>query len=417
MSTRRQYVEGAGFALVLTLSLLALLVLLVYAVSSVSKVDGEISNASSYQVQARQNALVALHYSLAELQVYAGTDNHPTGMAGVVGIVSGDSRRQLTGIWGNGVQPRWLVSGAVNGGVPAINGSLVNLVGPGSIGTPGGDQEQVDAGLVDISDGAGVQGHFAYWVGDEGVKVSAVVPDAEAQTAATSGRTLRLDSRRILGTNFDPTASNLEQAISFEQLSVAGTTHNAISLTGAFHNLTRTHWALPSTAPSGVALPSGYVRGAFNINTTSVPAWRGLLDYPDRSNSAYGLSAATSLANARKISDRIQARGAPFADVGELVASGMLQDAFASTPNRITTMTAQEFVDDIGAILAVRSDTFRIRAYGDALNRADAAVAGAVPEAIAYCEAIVQRTATADPSGHGKKFVVTYFRWLGPNDI
>ena len=80
-------------------------------------------------------------------------------------------------------------------------------------------------------------------------------------------------------------------------------------------------------------------------------------------------------------------------------------------------MTAQQLVDEVAPILTVRSDTFKIRAYGDAMNPADVGVAGARPEAVAYCEAIVQRTNDDDPLGHGEKFVITYFRWLGPDDI
>lgn len=38
-------------------------------------------------------------------------------------------------------------------------------------------------------------------------------------------------------------------------------------------------------------------------------------------------------------------------------------------------------------------------------------------EAAAYCEAIVQRTPDPAPNGLGRKFVVTYFRWLGANDL
>ena len=60
-------------------------------------------------------------------------------------------------------------------------------------------------------------------------------------------------------------------------------------------------------------------------------------------------------------------------------------------------MTAQEFITDVSPILAVRSDTFRIRAYGDAMNPADADDANATPDSVAYCEALVQRTNQAAP--------------------
>ena len=80
-------------------------------------------------------------------------------------------------------------------------------------------------------------------------------------------------------------------------------------------------------------------------------------------------------------------------------------------------MTAQEFITDVSPILAVRSDTFRIRAYGDAMNPADADDVNVTPDSVAYCETIVQRTNEDDSGGNGKKFVITYFRWLGPDDI
>lgn len=65
--------------------------------------------------------------------------------------------------------------------------------------------------------------------------------------------------------------------------------------------------------------------------------------------------------------------------------------------------------------LTVRSDTFRIRAYGDALNPV-VETAGKV-EATAYCEAIVQRIKDSTTAAGEGRFVITYFRWLGPDDI
>ena len=95
--------------------------------------------------------------------------------------------------------------------------------------------------------------------------------------------------------------------------------------------------------------------------------------------------------------------------------SGIIQDSLDEAD--ITTITQDDLRVVLYPLLAVRSDTFRIRAYGDAMNPADVGVAGATPESVAYCEAIVQRTNDPGPSGIGKKFVITYFRWLGPDDI
>ena len=71
-----------------------------------------------------------------------------------------------------------------------------------------------------------------------------------------------------------------------------------------------------------------------------------------------------------------------------------------------------EFGDVMRPWLTVRSDTFRLRAYGEALNPSDPSRT----EGTAWCEAIVQRMKD-DPTATTGRFVITYFRWLGPEDI
>jgi hypothetical protein len=81
----------------------------------------------------------------------------------------------------------------------------------------------------------------------------------------------------------------------------------------------------------------------------------------------------------------------------------------------------------LGPVLAVRSDTFLVRAYGDTVNP----VTGAVT-ARAWCEAVLQRVPDyidpADPpeaagplspvnQSYGRRFVVVSFRWLTPEEV
>jgi len=81
----------------------------------------------------------------------------------------------------------------------------------------------------------------------------------------------------------------------------------------------------------------------------------------------------------------------------------------------------------IGPVLAVRSDTFLVRAYGDAVNPATGAV-----ESCAWCEAVVQRVPDyVDPANapetaaglsetnqtYGRRFEIVRFRWLAPEDV
>ncbi len=88
-------------------------------------------------------------------------------------------------------------------------------------------------------------------------------------------------------------------------------------------------------------------------------------------------------------------------------------------------LTQADVLQVLGPALSARSDTFVIRAYGDAVG-ADGEV-----EARAWCEAVVQRTPeplAPDESGlnprnpglagdFGRRFVIGSFRWLSPGEI
>ena len=79
----------AGFALVLTVVLLALLVLALLALSVLSRVGADIAGSATYQTRARQHALLGLQAGLGELQRLAGDDTAVTGMAGITGVAAG----------------------------------------------------------------------------------------------------------------------------------------------------------------------------------------------------------------------------------------------------------------------------------------------------------------------------------------
>lgn len=88
-------------------------------------------------------------------------------------------------------------------------------------------------------------------------------------------------------------------------------------------------------------------------------------------------------------------------------------------------LTQADILGMIGSFISVRSDTFRIRAYGDFGNK------GGSEYATAVCEAIVQRipepvvasdTSPLNPAdgveGHlGRKFRIVSFRWLSADEI
>jgi hypothetical protein len=88
-------------------------------------------------------------------------------------------------------------------------------------------------------------------------------------------------------------------------------------------------------------------------------------------------------------------------------------------------LTQADVLQSLAPALAARSDSFVIRAYGDAVD------AGGKIQAVAWCEAVVQRTPeplNPDESGinplnpgskgdFGRRFVMTSFRWLSEEEI
>jgi hypothetical protein len=397
----------SGFALVITVVLLALLVLALYALGALGRVGADMAITAGYQTQARQNALLGLDVALGELQRYAGDDAAVTGIAGLTGIPAGagNPARHWCGVWaGNGQFRRWLASGASEQMVPALNGpDSFALLANGSLGADGADKEHVRVLILPImvttAEGTSVRhGGYAWWVGDEGVKLSAVVPDAAAPVAGEKHAINELIAP------LSPTAANLSRVETYAQLTyVPSPSLTPGQLQSNLHVLGRTHHGM---------VGSGLQAGRLNVNSNSVRYWRGVGATYNRLRPADEIAISLTTFGTRMRDNFITAspgkgEGGPFLTVDAFLDSPLLDTALQGSG-----VTPQEFRDAMQVWLTVRSDTFRIRAYGEASNPADPMRV----EATAYCEAIVQRTTDAMP-GFGRRFVVTYFRWLGPDDI
>ncbi len=398
----------SGFALVLTVVLLALLVLTMTALSALSRVSADISTTAAYQTQARQNALLGLRVALGELQRFAGDDTVATGMAGITGVPAGagNRARHWCGVWdGTGQFVCWLASGASGATIPALDGvDTTALLASGALGADGTDKEHVRVPVVPLMTGTtagGIRRHggYGWWVGDEGVKLSAVVPEAEAPVP---GEKHALDE---LIAPLSPTDPNLARVEAYAQLAlVPATPLTPGQLQSNLHALTRTHHGLV-----GGTLQAGRL----NVNSTSARYWRGVGATYNRLRPADPISISlTTFAN------RIRDNFAASTATGKAAAGPFLgADAFLDSPLLDTALqgsgvTPTEFRDALQPWLTARADTFLIRAYGEAANPADA---GKV-EASAWCEAVVQRRADA-LAGFGRQFSIVYFRWLGPEDI
>lgn len=396
-----------GFALVLVILLLGLLLVLTYALAALGKVDAQASATAIYRTQARQNARVALSLACGALQQAAGPDDRITGIAGLSGVPAGagNSTRHWCGVWAaEGNLVGWLASGAAPTTASIESPEALALVAPGALGADAADKEHVRAGLLPVQgDGAGApRGRLAWWVGDEGVKLSAVITVEEEMVP---GGRHGLDE---LIPALDPTAGALARVETYEQLAfVPASPLTPGQLQANFHALGRRHRVVVSAGAPRLA------GGGLNVNSTSARYWRGVAATFNRlrpPGEQLGFSPTTF---GQRMRDGFvgaagpgKAAGGPFVQVDAFLGSDLLAAALQGSG-----VSPEQFGETMRPWLTVRSDTFRVRAYGDALNPAEPATV----EAAAWCEAILQRSPEEIP-GHGRRLVVTHFRWLGPDD-
>ena len=91
-----------GFALLITITLLAFLVLLLVSLATLTRVETQVAANNQQRAQARQNALMALNIALGQLQKYAGPDQRTTARADLENG-AGKNNSQWTGVYGSSV--------------------------------------------------------------------------------------------------------------------------------------------------------------------------------------------------------------------------------------------------------------------------------------------------------------------------
>lgn len=188
-----------GFALLITITLVAFLVLLLLSIASLTRVETQVATNFTQLSSARQNALTALQIALGQLQKYAGPDQRATARAD---LTAGVSNPYYAGVWDTTVAGAtatnplvWLVSGNENNGTlnpPATdissNPDAVLLVDKGVDSQPALRvrvlKQSITATVPGVS-GSATIGHFAYWVGDEGVKARANLTSPWPKAAST----------------------------------------------------------------------------------------------------------------------------------------------------------------------------------------------------------------------------------------
>ena len=187
--------RSAGFVLVVTLMVVAVIAAVLATLGMLVRVETRLGATREAEDQSRRTALAALDLALAHLQRSAGPDQRFTARAD---IVSELPVRQpgWTGVWdkvdGRAVLRSWLVSGNHDLDPLAVTPAMAS-----DPSTPPADNEVllVDRGTVSrfdqrikvatvpitvpqvlvagaADDREAKVGHFAYWIGDEGIKTS-----------------------------------------------------------------------------------------------------------------------------------------------------------------------------------------------------------------------------------------------------
>lgn len=181
-----------GFALLLTLGLLALITSVLVALTALATRETALQSQQMALKLARENARLALFEALAALQTQAGTDNAITARAQMLGDASSSTggaaahAQAWTGVWradAESVAPVWLVSGEAEPTRALAEVEGVALVAAryaagadAEFATPA--WEAVRVPLVSLPGGG-----YAWWVGDEGVKVNVGAPKANRALA------------------------------------------------------------------------------------------------------------------------------------------------------------------------------------------------------------------------------------------
>jgi|GEM_PF-3519677 len=201
MKTLSHNQRRGGFALILSLGLMALMVLLAVTLSALISTESESSRQTRDNALAKQNAYMGMLLAVGQLQQYAGPDQRITAAATILdestNTVSAQANPHWTGVWATAdanfatqtlshysgtsknvatirdAAKTWLVSrtsstSTVSPATALTATASVTLAGANSVKDTA---DYVKVPLVTLNQGDGKSlSKYAWWVGDEGVK-------------------------------------------------------------------------------------------------------------------------------------------------------------------------------------------------------------------------------------------------------
>ncbi len=253
-----------GYALLATLLILSLVVVVIVGLLSIQQQDRGRVALQRDVVEARANALYALQTALGELQAYAGPDQRTSASAEILsGPGSEIANPYWTGIWPTTEVARekdslgaFLVSGNEEFEITEETTSY-----PPGYQDPKAALDPEDPDVIALVDGfeedrkrvlvtrqplvetrsGDKKGHYAYWVGDEGVKGKVNLLDPYRNETEEEEKRLRFTLAQRNGTeaifdSFDPDDDRMELVSSLGEFELL---HDASELVKeSFHDLT-----------------------------------------------------------------------------------------------------------------------------------------------------------------------------------
>ncbi len=175
--------QKSGSALLLTLLVVSLLLVIVLSFTVYVRLEFRTVTNRMENLQSRQNAKLAMHLALAQLQKTAGADQRVTANAEILGASVPLLNRYITGVWDTenpGDDPVWLISSTSGNAIDPLaapnTANSIALVDTGVLGSSPDLNDRIFAELVEL-DTSNRQGNYAWWISDEGVKASLSLND------------------------------------------------------------------------------------------------------------------------------------------------------------------------------------------------------------------------------------------------
>ncbi len=275
-----------GFSLILSLTVMAGIVMLLVTISAFLTIESQAVANQQLATRARLNAIVAMRLALAHLQQEAGPDRRSTARADITqpGVSASNLRNPMwTGVWRSDLPdlpPAWLISGRGDqlAGTQSISlyddrirtnpahdadyhagywapwqaGSIVNtttmvnLVGLSSATAADGNRP---SGLVALPKVAlpdeNINGNYAYWIGDEGIKARVNLRELRSEDPADAAQLISVRSpvtQGLLKNIDDPLQldafSRLKEAPLIKDINKVLTADGTADVRKYFHDIT-----------------------------------------------------------------------------------------------------------------------------------------------------------------------------------